>query len=260
METLDRSDAQTFYDRWYTPNNAIVIVAGDVTEDEVRKLAEETYGKLPRRFDPPPRGRLKEPPPEAARVVTLADPRVTQPSVSRLYLAPSRVSGDAAEAAALDLLADILGGGTTSRLYRQLVVEQGIAAAAGAGYDTGRMGESTFSVGGSPRGDTTPEALAAAFDKVIADLIANGVTDDELASARERVRASAIYAEDNPTALARVIGEALATGLTLQQAQEWPSVLATVTKEDVVAVARKYLEPRRSVTGYLVNAPAEGRS
>ena len=260
MATLDRADALAFYNRWYTPNNAIVVVAGDVTEDEVRKLAEETYGKLPRRFDPAPRVRLQEPPPQAARVLTLADPRVTQPSVHRIYLTPSRVSGDPAEAAALDLLSDILGGGSSSRLYRQLVVEQGIAAAAGTGYDTARMGDGTFSIGGSPRGDATPEQLAAAFDKVIADLIENGISDDELARAKERVRASSIYSEDNPTVLARVVGQALATGLTLEQAQHWPSVLDAVTRDEVVAVARKYLDLRRSVTGYLVNAPAEGRS
>ncbi len=135
MATLDRGDALRFYDRYYTPNNAIVVVAGDVTEDEVKTLAQETYGKLARRADTPRRVRLREPPADAARLVTLSDPRVTQPSFRRFYLAPSEHTGKPGEAEALEVLADILGGGSTSRLYRQLVVEQGIAAGAGAGYD-----------------------------------------------------------------------------------------------------------------------------
>ncbi len=260
MATLDRADALAVYDRYYTPNNAIVVVAGDVTEAEVRQLAEATYGKLARRADPPPRMRLKEPPPQAARVVTLADARVTQPSFRRSYLAPSRRTGAPGEAEALDVLADILGGGSTSRLYRQLVVEKGIAITARAGYDPGGIGPSAFSLGGTPRGDTTVTGLAAAFDHVIADLIDKGVTADELARAKERVRAAAIYAEDSPRTLANVFGETLATGGTIAEVQNWPDRIAAVTADQVVAVARKYLDIRRSVTGYLVPGPTEGRS
>ncbi len=260
METLDRTDALAFYDRYYTPNNAIVVVAGDVTEAEVKTLAEETYGKIARRADPPQRIRLRDPRPDAARLVTLADPRVTQPSFRRLYLAPSEHTGKPGEAEALDVLADILGGGTTSRLYRQLVVEQGIADSVGAGYDAGPIGDSAFSFYGTPRGDTTVEKLAAAFDKVIAEVIDKGVTDQELARAKERVRASVIYSEDSPRTLANVIGAALATGDTLAEVQSWPQRIAAVTAADVQGVARRYLGTRDSVTGYLLPAPPEGRS
>src|SRR5690606_4590581 len=113
-------DAISFYNRAYTPNNAVLIVAGDVTVEEVRVLAEETYGKVARRAAPEPRDRPKEPEPIAARTVTLADPRVTQPSVQRSYLVPAYATDEGREAEALDVLADILGGGTQSRLHQRL--------------------------------------------------------------------------------------------------------------------------------------------
>jgi zinc protease len=260
MATLDRADALAFYDRYYTPNNAIVVIAGDVTGDEVKTLAEQTYGKLARRADPPPRVRLAEPPPDAARLVTLADPRVTQPSFQRLYLTPSEHTGKPGEAEALNVLADILGGGTTSRLYRQLVVEQGIAAGVNAGYNAGPIGASAFSLDGTPRGSTTVEELAAAFDKVIADLADKGVTDEELARAKERVRAAVIYSEDSPRTLANAIGASLAVGDTLAEVQSWPQHIDAVTAADVQAVARRYLATRNCVTGYLLPKPVEGRS
>ena len=260
MATLDRTDALSFYDRYYTPNNAILVVAGDVTADEVRRLAEETYGRLARRADPPPRVRLREPPADAARLVTLSDPRVTQPSFRRFYLTPSEHTGEPGEAEALNVLADILGGGTTSRLYRQLVVEQGIAASVGAGYDPGPIGPAAFSFYGSPRGSTTVEQLATAFDHVIAELADKGITAPELARAKERVRAAVIYSEDSPRTLANAIGAALATGDTLAAVQAWPERIAAVTAADVQAAARRYLVARNSVTGYLLPTPAEGRS
>ncbi len=260
MKTLDRADALAFYDRYYTPNNAIVVVAGDVTEDEVRKLAEETYGKVARRADPPPRVRLREPPPDAARLVTLTDPRVTQPSFRRFYLAPSEHTGQPGEAEALNVLADILGGGSTSRLYRQLVVEQGIATSVAAGYDSGQIGDSVFSFYGTPRGATTVEQLGTAIDKVVGGLIDKGVTDQELARAKERVRASVIYSEDSPRTLANAVGAALASGDTLAEIQSWPERIAAVTADQVQAVARRYLATRNAVTGYLLPKAPEGRS
>lgn len=260
MATLDRADALALYDRYYTPNNAIVVVAGDVTVDEVHKLAEETYGKLARRAEPPPRVRLREPPPDAARLVTLTDQRVTQPSIRRLYLVPSEHTGKPGEAEALSVLADILGGGTTSRLYRQLVIEQGIADSINVGYDSGPIGDSSFGFFGVTRGKATVERLGAAFDKVVAGLIDKGVTDDELARAKQRVRASVIYSEDSPSTLANVIGEGLATGDTLAEIQSWPERIAAVTADEVQAVARRYLGTRNAVTGYLLPAAKEGRS
>lgn len=257
MAQLSRQDAITFYDRAYTPNNAILVVAGDVTPEEVRVLAEETYGKVARRAAPEARDRAKEPEPLAARTVTLVDARVTQPSVQRSYLVPSYATDAGREAEALDVLADILGGGTQSRLYRRLVRGDAIATSAGAWYSGSQLDYGRFGVMASPRGETTLDQLAGAMDAVIAEVRDKGVTEEELDRAKRHTRAGAIYAQDSSRGLARYLGTALLTGLTLAEAQDYPARIEAVTAEDVKAAAAKYLELKRSVTGYLVAAPAD---
>ncbi|MBB5752116.1 pitrilysin family protein [Prosthecomicrobium pneumaticum] len=256
MAELSREDAITFYDRAYTPNNAILVVAGDVDEEEVRVLAEATYGKVARRAAPAPRDRAKEPEPVAARAVTLSDPRVAQPSLQRRYLVPSYASATGREAEALDVLADILGGGTESRLYRKLVRGAAIATSAGVWYSGSQLDYGSFGLSASPRGATTLDTLAAAIDGVIADLRDRGITEDELARAKRRTRAGAIYAQDSSRGLANYLGTALLTGESLAKAQDYPARIEAVTAEDVRAAAEKYLDLKRSVTGYLLPAPA----
>jgi len=260
MAALDRTDALAFYERYYTPNNAVLVVAGDVTEAEVRRLAEATYGKLPRRAEPPPRIRAREPLPLAARTVTLADPRVSLPAVRRLYLTPSYGNATPGEAEALDVLGEILGGGTTSRFYRRLVVEKSLAASAGAGYGGGAIGEGSFAMYAVPRDQTSLEALAAEFDAIVQELLDNGVTEDELVRAKRRMITDSIYAGDSQSALARMFGRALASGGSLADVQDWPQRIEAVGAEDILAAARKYLDIRRSVTGYLTGAPGDGRT
>ncbi|UIJ71260.1 pitrilysin family protein [Aurantimonas sp. HBX-1] len=259
IEQLTRDDAIAFYDKYYTPNNAILLVAGDVTEAQVRRLAEETYGKVERRAEPGERKRAAEPEPLAARAVTLSDPRVTQPSVQTLYLVPSETTAEGSEAEALDLLSDILGGGTTSRLYRSLVVEKGIAAETGAYYGGTALKEGQFAVYGTPRGDASIDAVEAAIEAEIADIVENGVNEDELERAKNRVRKNMIYLRDSQTAMARRYAAALSTGRTIEDVEAWPERVEAVTVEEVNAVARKYLQERRSVTGHLLPEAADDK-
>src|SRR5437016_2936314 len=135
LEKLTREDALEFYKRFYTPNNAILVVAGDVTAEEVKKLAEDIYGKVPRITEIGPRVRPQEPVHEAPRTVTLADPRVTQPSVSRYYLVPSSTTARPGGSEALDVLAHALGRGSNSPLYQALVAHKAIAVNAAASSD-----------------------------------------------------------------------------------------------------------------------------
>src|ERR671913_1267199 len=136
IETLDRDHALGYYRRFYTPENAILVVAGDVEPDEVRRLADDTYGRIAPRGERPVRFRPREPDPRAARHITVADPKVEQPVLQRLYLAPSTRTAEKRDGYALELLAELLGGGPTAHLYRTLVLEQGLAVNAGA-WDMG---------------------------------------------------------------------------------------------------------------------------
>src|SRR5687768_12377555 len=168
IEKLDREAALAFYRRFYTPNNAILVIAGDVTVDQIRTLAGATYGKVPRIVEIEPRIRPQEPAPQAARTVTLADPRVTQPSVSRYYLVPSSTTARPGESEALDVLANILGRGSNSRLYQALVIGKGIAVSAGASYDGTAVDSTRLSVYGSPKPGTSLPQIEHAIDAVLA--------------------------------------------------------------------------------------------
>lgn len=252
IEKLTRDDALAFYRQYYTPNNAILIVAGDVTADEVKELAEETYGKVARRAEPPPRIRPKEPEQRAVRSVTLADPRVAQPSLQRSYLVPSITTAKAGQAEALEVLAHILGSGANSRLNRTLVIEKQAAVSAGAWYQGSSLDDTRFGVYASPRPDVTLPQLEAAVDAVIADLVAKGVTSEELERAKTRLVADTVFAQDSQSTLARWYGTALTTGSGTELIREWPQRIRAVTAEQVREAAQVWLEKTRSVTGYLV--------
>jgi zinc protease len=257
MATLSADDARAWYNRYYTPNNAIVVIAGDVTEAEARMLADQTYGKVAKRADPPPRVRPLEPPSFAARTVTFTDPRVNTPSFRRAYLVPSEATGTPTEVAALSVLAEILGGNSMSR-FRQ-ILNDGISTGVGASYFASQLGDGSFNIGGAPRGDHTIQEVEARVDLIVADVVKNGVSEEEVARAKKGVKAAVILAEDNPGSLARSFGAAMARGETVDYIQHWPDRAAAVTLADVNAAAKKYLDVRRSVTGYLL-APADQKS
>ncbi len=262
IEKLNREDALAFYRRFYTPNNAVLVIAGDVTPDQVKKLAEETYGKVPRVIEIGPRARPQEPTHEAVRTVTLADPRVMQPSLQRYYLAPSSTTAKAGESEALEVLAHVLGRGSNSRLYQTLVADKGIAVNASANYDGTALDATRFNVYGSPKPGTSLAQLEAAIDAVIAEIIDKGVTSEELERAKSRMIADAVYAQDNQRTLAQWYGAALTTGSTIDQVRTWPDRIRAVTGEAVQQAARQWFDKRRSVTGYLVKdtTPGEKRS
>ena len=252
IEKLNRADALAFYRRFYTPNNAVLVVAGDVTADEVKKLAEATYGKVAPRAKIAPRQRPQEPEQRAARHVELADPRVEQPSLQRYYLVPSTTSAKAGESEALDVLAHILGGGSTSRLYNVLVVERGLAVNAGGWYQDAALDATRFGIFGTPKPGVTLPQLEEAMDAVVADVVANGVAADEVERAKNRLLADTIFAQDNQATLARWYGAALSIGSTVERVTTWPDRIRAVNAEAVREAARAWLDKRRSVTGYLI--------
>jgi zinc protease len=251
IEDLWRTDALAYYGRFYTPENAILVVAGDVAADEVRQLADETYGQVPSRGAAPVRMRRREPDPTAHRRVEVIDPKVEQPSFQRHWLVPSYTSGDEKEAFALDVLAQLLGGSNASRLTKILVNAQQLAVSAGCWYMGSAMDRTRLAVYAIPREGVSLTDLETAAQRVVDDL-AKGIPDDELERAKTRLVADAIYAQDSQATLARMYGSALATGSTVEDVQRWPAGIESVTAADVIAVARKYLKARFAVTGHLL--------
>jgi zinc protease len=252
IKGLTQTDAVSFYKRYYAPNNAIVVVAGDVEAEDVFALAEKTYGALKASADLPPRARVLEPDPQAPRRVILKDERVAQDTLSRQYLAPSIRTAEGREAEALELLADILGSNATGRLYRRLVVEEKIASSAGGWYsgdylDYGRMGVYAVAAGDIPLA-----TVEASIDAVIAEVKENGVTAAEMERARNSKIAQLIYDQDSQFNQARTYGWALATGQTIDDVKDRAARLEAVTLADIVDAAKKYFDLKRSVTGELL--------
>lgn len=252
MESLDMDDAMSFYGTYYAPNNAVLVVSGDVDPDEVHRLAEQYYGVIPANPDLPERIRTQEPPQTAARRLTFKDARVAQPYVSRSYLAPERDSGAQQKAAALTVLAEILGGGTTSFMAERMQFDDPVAVYTAAYYSGTSLDDTTFSVIAVPSEGVSLTEVEAAMDETLAAFIETGVDEEQLDRIKMQLRASQIYARDNVDGIANRYGRALTSGLTIEDVQAWPDVLQAVTGDDIIAVAREVLQPETSVTGWLM--------
>lgn len=252
MAQLSRKDALSFYKRFYAPNNAILIVAGDVTPEEVKKLATKIYGGIKREDDVGMRSRVKEPGAAAPRRVTLKDERAGKATFNRLYHAPSYNTAKEGEAEALDLMMKILAGGSTSRLYNRLVVDDKIATSvggwySGSGRDYGRIGLYAIAAGKNSLTD-----VETALDKILTEFIEKGATQKELERSKNSYIAEYVYGVDSQSALARRYGWALVVGQNVKDVEEWPKRLEKVTLADISRVAQKYLTEKSSVTGLLL--------
>jgi zinc protease len=253
IEKLDREDALAFYKRFYAPNNATLVIAGDVDAKEVRPLVERTFGQVAAQpAIPAERMRPQEPVPAAPRTVTLSDPRVEQSGVRRYYLVPSAATGAAGESAALDVLAQLMGGGSNSYLYRALVVDRPLAVSAGAAYQGTSLDPTQFMVSASPKPGVEFSQVEQVIDEVISDVGKNMARAEDLERVKTQLIAEAIYAQDNQATLARWYGGALTTGLSIDDIRSWPDRIRAVTAEQVRDAAQKWLDKKRSVTGYLI--------
>ena len=251
---LETGDILAFYRRYYAPDNAVLVVAGDITAEELRPMAIRTYGAV-RAGRKVVRERPQEPPHRAARRVELRDPRVRQAEWSRTHLAPSYKAGATEHAYALQVLADLLGGGSTSRLYRALVIDQKVTVSAGAWYSPTSLDLSQFGFYASPAPGVDLATVEAAIDAEVATLLAEGVSEDEVTRVTGRMVRGAIYARESLATAARIFGAALTTGTSVEDVEAWPDRIAAVTAPQVMAAARAILKPETSVTGLLL--PAE---
>jgi zinc protease len=261
MEQLSREDALAFYEDFYAPNNATLVIAGDVEPEEVRALAEQHYGPIPPSDAITPRERPQEPPQLAERRMVLEDERVSEPYVFRTYLAPERDPGNQTDAAALTVLAELLGGsGQTSVLPRALQFDTQTAVYSTAFYDGTTMDDATFGLIVVPAPGVSLETAEAEMDRVLAEFMAEGPDPAALERIRMQIRAGDIYSRDDVNALARRYGEGLSIGLTLEDIEAWDEALSAVTEADVMAAAEKVFDRRNAVTGWLTRPATEGET
>lgn len=258
MSAYEWPDVKAFYDRWYAPNNAILIISGDVTADKIKPLAEKYYGSLPRK-DVPARKRPHVPPGIAPISMTLRHADIHQPAFQKIYIAPS-CHQNKADCLALQVMEDILDGGPTTRLYQSLVVDQKKASSVNFSYSGDALDNGSISVSGAPVPGVTPQELERLMQQQIALLLDKGVSEAEVSESIQRLKDLAIYARDSISGPAMIFGSALATGSTIADIENWPHDIAKVTAADVLRVAQTYLSEdapyiRPPVTGYLL--PAE---
>lgn len=252
MEQLTRQNALDFYHANYAPNNAILVVAGDVKPADVLALAAKYYAPIAPSDKIHPRVRPSEPPQLGERRLVLADARVAQPYVVRTYLAPQRHPGDQKEAAALTMLAQLLGGNrATSVMAKALEFDQKVATYTNAQYDGVSMDETTFGLVVVPADGVSLADVEKAMDGVLAKFLKDGVDPDEFARIKAQVKAEQVYQRDNTQGLAHQYGMALASGLTVKDVQDWPDALQAVTPDEVMAEAAKALDRKAAVTGWL---------
>jgi zinc protease len=255
LVTLDRADALAYYQRFYTPENAILVVAGDVAADDVKAMAEKTYGAIAPRNAIVERCRVQEPEPRAERLVRFADPRVEQPFLQRLYLVPSAVTAEPGEAEALDLAAHLLGANVTGHLYRDLVVEHGLAVAVGAGYNDTSLDRSYFALWAVPKPEVSLPDLDAALEAALQRFLSADVSEKDLARAKTRLIANDIYARDSQARMAQMYGAVLASGGSIEDVAQKPTRIEAATAARIREVASKWLVKARSATGYLESLP-----
>jgi len=254
ISKMTRAQAIDFYQHHYAPNNAMLMVVGDVLPEDVRKLAQEKFGAVPSRMLVP---RVDTPPPPrlAESRLQFAIPGTKLPQLMRFYRAPSYVKAAKGTPEAMELLAAILGGGPTSRLYKTLVVDRKLASEAGAFYNGNTRGPGELGVFATPRDGVSLDTLENATDQIIRSLMTAPPETGEFERAKTRLVADYIYQHDNQFALAQDYGTALSIGLTVADVEDWPNRIKAVQAADVRKAAQTYLLKEEAVTGRMVTRP-----
>lgn len=250
IRATTRADLVAFYERFYAPANATLLIAGAVSEAEARALSEEHYGRIPAR---PAARRDRAPAPTAVHEARLIrrEPQAREALMMRAFMAPSLTTDGAAHALPLEVLAHLLGGGQGSRLHAALV-ESGLAVSAGASYDGEAAGVTEFTLWAVPRRGVAPERLEQEAGAVIARLLDEGPTEAEVARSTRQLSAGALLALDGFGAAPRMLGGVLSIGLPADVVEFWPARLRAVTRPQVEAAARAVLGTAPHCTGWLL--------
>lgn len=252
---IGRQEARDFYLHHYAPNNAILVVAGDVTAEEVRADAEAAYGKVTARALVP-RAEFAEPLRLGESRLTVARDDVKVPVLMRLYRVVSYSGAKPGGAEALEVLAQLMGGDATSIFYKELVVKRRLASDAGASYDGYERDAGEFGVYAVPRPGVRLDVLEQAMDAIIKAYVISPPSAADLERAKTQLVAGATYRRDSQFELASAYGQALVIGLTADDVEEWPQRIRGVTADSVQQAAIHDLLKREAVTGILTPAPA----
>lgn len=251
LAKLTRDDAVDWYRTWYGPENAILVVAGDITASELKPLAEEIYGAIPRRGDLKVRQWPDVRPLSRSVTLSHADPKVSQASWSRNWLGVAYGDPDVE---ALQVGIEILAGGRTSRLYRALN-EQGEAVMS-SGYSMEMEARGIISISATPAPGVSIEEIKAAAEVLTAEFLREGPTAEELGRAKQMLAASVVFTRDNQMRMADWYGQLLLAGQTVEEIGGWEQRIREVTAGDVVRAMNTYLAGTHYVDAVLL---PEGR-
>ena len=259
LDDLVLEDAIDYYKTYYSPNNAILIVSGDVDPKNVQILANKFYGSLENTIYLDVRKRPAEPPQIVERRLIFEDERVSQPYITRTYLAAERDPGQQREAAALTLLADLIGSdGIQSILGKTLQLDNKKAIYTNAYYNGLSYDDTNFSLIVVPNNDVTLLDIEAELDKVINTFISKGIDEDHLERIKFQYKAQQIYSLDSAYSQARRFGVALTSGLTIEDVLAWPKIIQDIKSAEILAAAVSLFKKESSVTGW-IRKPFEER-
>jgi len=254
MPKLTRQQMVDYYSTWYAPNNAILVVSGDITMAEAAPLAQKFYGIIPRR-DIPQHIRPIAPDFPAPIIMTFESKDLRQPMLLRAWRAPSYISNKV-DALSLDVLMETLSGGAATELYQTLVVKDKKAADISLSFEGDSRGEGSVWLYAVPTPHTSLESLQKTIDNKLTDLIAKGIDAEAVEKAKKRLIDSEIYARDSVMGPAMVVGQSLAYGLSLDDIETRPAKIEAITSQQVQDVLKKYLDVKNPkhlpVTGYLI--------
>lgn len=240
IDAYTRDAAYEHYKKWYAPNNAILVVAGDVTMETLKPLVENYFGNISARTIPA-RHRIPEPDHNGVTITLEQEsPRIGQVNVSWNYAAPCYRDAHAEHYYPLIILAQVLGGNSISRLYRNLVEDRQIAVDASCSYDNDGYDPETFSFSATLSPNASLPDLKAAVENHIKEVVHHGITDKELADAKRDILASLAFARDGNSSSVMTFTR-LAVGFTVEQIENWPEKINAVTTQQVYKAAKYIL-------------------
>ena len=257
IRSLKPEDARAFYKRYYAPNNAILVLSGDIEPGVGLKLAEKYYGEA-EAFDGLNKNKIKKPAGDFAAVFEMEVPTVNSVRLSNIWLAPSVNSPDKRDIYALSVLSKYLGEGKTSKLYKKLVTEKKLALAVDSSYDYAVRGIGTFTLSAMPKEGVSAQKMQQALNLAVREAL-DEITLDEIASTKRRMLAGLVYLKDNPGDAAMIIGSMMSAGMTLEEIEALADSLSAVDYKDVKAAGEKLLLQKPRVAAVLKPKSGEGK-